>query len=64
MSLPKQRQKAAMKPIVYKNVTPPPKETAPVAKSVETEPALVTEGKPAAKEKETLPFRRKGVYVR
>ena len=42
-----------MKPIVYKNVTPPLKETAPVNKSVETEPALVKEGKPAAKEKET-----------
>ena len=48
----RRRQKAAMKPIIYKKVALPPKETTP-AKASETEPALAKEGKSAAKEKET-----------
>ena len=51
--LAKQRQKAASKPIVYKNITLPTKETAPPSKSEEIEPSLVAEGKPAAKVKGT-----------
>ncbi len=50
----KARQKAAMKPIVYKNVAPVlPKEAAPAEKPLETEPALKKEEKASAKEKAT-----------
>ncbi len=48
----RRRQKAAMKPIIYKKVTLPPKETTPV-KAQETEPATGKEGKTATKEKGT-----------
>ena len=50
----KARQRAAMKPIVYKNVAPVlPKEAVPEEKNLETGPALKKEEKPVAKEKAT-----------
>ena len=50
----KARQRAAMKPIVYKNVSPVlPQEAAPPEKPLETGPASKKEEKPAAKEKAT-----------
>jgi S-DNA-T family DNA segregation ATPase FtsK/SpoIIIE len=51
----KQRQKATMKPIVFKNVGQPPKEITPLETitGITAEPAPVKEKKSAAKEKET-----------
>ena len=49
----KQRQKAVMKPVTYKKVSPPSKEVTPLETAAVTEPALVKEKKPVAKEKET-----------
>ena len=51
--LAKQRQKAAMKPIIYKKFTPQPKEIIPVEKLPEANITSIKEEKPAAKQKET-----------
>jgi len=59
----KNRQKAAMKQMVFREITPP-KETAAVDLLSETEPTPVKEKKPSVKEKEPAAVPAPRVYVK